>query len=81
MLVNDPQYVQQIYKYDRADYFLAFETSPGVVGVAGIQSMKQHNLLKRKIAAGVRKLITSFIFSELINIVFVIISPPSRATH
>jgi len=54
VLVNDPKYIQQIYKYDRADYFLAFETSPGVVGIAGMRSMKQHNQLKKKIAAGVR---------------------------
>jgi hypothetical protein len=53
--VNDPQHIQQIFKYDRADYFLASETSPGVVGIAGMRSMKQHNQLKKKIAAGVSR--------------------------
>jgi hypothetical protein len=53
VMINDSQCIQQIYKYDRSDYFLPFEISPGDISIAGIKSMKEHNIRKRKLAAAV----------------------------
>jgi hypothetical protein len=52
VMVSDPEYVQQIYKFDHSEYFLAFEIEGGV-SIAGIRGMKEHNVRKRKLAAAV----------------------------
>jgi hypothetical protein len=52
VMVSDPKYVQQIYKFDRSEYFLAFEVE-GMASIAGLRGMKEHNVRKKKLAAAV----------------------------
>jgi hypothetical protein len=52
VMVSDPKYVQQIYKFDRPEYFLAFEVE-GMASIVGVREMKEHNVRKRKLTAAV----------------------------
>ena len=51
--IDDPKYVQQFYKWDRAEGWRIFETRLDISMVLLARPMKQHNFQKKRVAAGV----------------------------
>jgi hypothetical protein len=51
--IDDPTYLQQFYKWDRADGWRVFEARVDIHMVTTARQMKQHNFQKKRVAAGV----------------------------
>jgi cytochrome P450 len=51
VLVNDPAYIPQIYKLDRADWFIAFDPKVGKSSLGSVRPMNVHNAQRKRIAA------------------------------
>jgi hypothetical protein len=53
-MVNDPQYSQQYYSFDRSEWFLAFKFQPGPTPTGATRQFKAHLAQKKTVASAVR---------------------------
>src|ERR1700761_1087532 len=56
VLINDPKHMQKVYKWDRTDWYSAFNVKDTYVGVAATKSMEAHNWKRKRIGAAVSEL-------------------------
>jgi hypothetical protein len=64
VLVNDPKYLQKVYKYDRTHWYDAFNVSTDYNGVASTLSMDAHNWKRKRIGAAVGQIL---VFTRLLS--------------
>jgi hypothetical protein len=53
VLINDPAYLQKVYKWDRTDWYSAFNVKDTYVGVASTLSMESHNFKRKRLGTAV----------------------------
>lgn len=53
-MIDEPTLGTTVFKWDRAEFMMAFENPPGVSGLPGAMEMKPHNVKRKTLAGGVR---------------------------
>jgi hypothetical protein len=53
VLINDPEWMQKIYKWDRTEWYSAFNVKDSYISTAATLSMEEHNAKRRRLGAAV----------------------------
>jgi len=53
VLINDPQYLQKVYRYDRNDWYNAFNVNTEYTGTASTLNMAAHNWKRKRVGVAV----------------------------